>query len=571
MGKNLQTLRNNVFSGLKKKTSEKYLPGKKTLPPEVREFVKKGLKGYPIVKYDLIKNNDTIVEPIFSGFGEIILYGHNSQIHRWGTGLDEIDFFRQERKIKNSKKKKVTIGVRRTNFSKLDKIVSFIRKSRNTKGTMLPKFSITPLENLGIRFQKYLSDIREIVKNEKIILKITDEKLFEVFDTVHRKSKVSGFEEKEMLLALGPVCKEVFTGPRNILIDLMGKCNLDCVYCRKFSPWNKDYWIGQSPELFDKIDFDIVKNVINDAKELKTETIILVGGAEPTMHPRFKEIIEMITKKEMDYTLSTNGSLLNIYAKDILNSSCKEVCISLSFSSDKSWRAIHPNSGINLKKKIEKNVRILSDMKKKSKNKRTNIKGLYVITKTNYTEIIDMVYHAKKIGVDSIWFQLVHLEKFSREKLFLSPEEMKTVRTLLGKARDVASKEKIEFRSFIDFEIEHYDEKKGDWSDKGLLHTGCYVLWIFSFIGIRGDVFSCCATTPVAILPKTGIGLKEIWYGDAYARYRNDGLIMHKENPVTLYGQTLYNNYCNSCDNHDQNTTMINSTLKYDLSRFVER
>ena len=64
---------------------------------------------------------------------------------------------------------------------------------------------------------------------------------------------------------------------------------------------------------------------------------------------------------------------------------------------------------------------------------------------------------------------------------------------------------------------------------------------------------------------------RTFWYSDVYRRYRNDGLIMHKENPVDMYGKPLYDKFCDSCDNHDQNITMIDWLKKYDLLRFVER
>jgi len=81
----------------------------------------------------------------------------------------------------------------------------------------------------------------------------------------------------------------------------------------------------------------------------------------------------------------------------------------------------------------------------------------------------------------------------------------------------------------------------------------------------------CCGARMIGLLEKDGSGLKDVWLSDAYTRYRNDGLIMHKENPLTLYGRLLYDDYCDSCDNHDQNTMMVDAALNYDLLRFVER
>jgi hypothetical protein len=81
----------------------------------------------------------------------------------------------------------------------------------------------------------------------------------------------------------------------------------------------------------------------------------------------------------------------------------------------------------------------------------------------------------------------------------------------------------------------------------------------------------CCGAKIVGILDKQGKGFKKLWFSDVYRRYRNDGLIMHRENPLTIYGQPLYNKYCDSCDNHDQNVMMIDLIKKYGLENFIQR
>jgi hypothetical protein len=81
----------------------------------------------------------------------------------------------------------------------------------------------------------------------------------------------------------------------------------------------------------------------------------------------------------------------------------------------------------------------------------------------------------------------------------------------------------------------------------------------------------CCGAKTVGILNEQGKGFKELWYSDIYRRYRNDALVMHTENPLTLYGEPLYGKYCDSCDNHDQNTMMIDLLHKFGLFSYVDR
>jgi len=81
----------------------------------------------------------------------------------------------------------------------------------------------------------------------------------------------------------------------------------------------------------------------------------------------------------------------------------------------------------------------------------------------------------------------------------------------------------------------------------------------------------CCGARTIDILSREGKGFRDIWFSDIYKRYRNDGLIMHRENPLTIYGKPLYDSYCESCDNHDQNVRMMKLVRDYQLDAFIER
>ncbi|NOZ64167.1 MAG: radical SAM protein [Caldiserica bacterium] len=564
-----------------------YKPGKVILPPEIREMTSAGIQEYPdLIKYEEYKHLDVIGKyedpeerklpsSLSLEIPCIYLCGDTSEVHRWGVELDENDFFKQVDKLKKLSSQKATyhtvVGVRRTNFHRLHKIYGLIEKARGSKKSSFPEFAIKPIGRIKERFYKYLREINAKVKQEGIEFRIVDPRLEELLTVMEECQARGDFQEKDFLLALGPVCKDVFTGPRYILFDLAGRCNLDCVYCRRFSPWNKKYWEGKHPELFGFLDFATVENVLSEAKEMDLEAVLLVGGGEPTLHPDFLRIINLIKDMGLKFNFSTNGVLLDLYNKYLIEGACTSVTVSLSFASEESFRIIRPRVKPSLLRRIEKNVQELRELKRAHKLSLPQIVALYAICKYNYREIINMALHAKMLGADSVWYQLVHLEDFSRDKLYLTREEMNEVKHLLKKAKVLCESIGLGFHSFIEFELEHYNEEKGDWSREGLLHQGCFVGWHFAFIHLRREVFMCCGAKTVGILDKKGRGLKDLWFSDIYRRYRNDGLIMHRENPLTIYGNPLYEAYCDSCDNHDQNMMMIELLKRYNLFDFVER
>lgn len=564
-----------------------YKPGKIILPPEIREITSSILEEYPdLIKYQEHKHLDVIGS--FDNLENrklpysypkdipcIYLCGDTSEVHRWGVDLDENDFFKQVNKLKELSSQQAiyhtVIGVRRTNFHRLHRIYNVIRKNRKQEEIESPPFDIKPLKGIKERFYRYLKETNEKTKKEGIEFRVVDYQLDILLDVIEKDTAKANFNENKFLRALGPVCKDVFVGPVYILLDLAGCCNLDCVYCRRFSPWNKKYWEGRHPESFGFLDFEVIKNVLFEAKEMGTETVLLVGGGEPTLHPKFLEIMNVIKELGMNFNFSTNGVLLDLYNKHLMNGSCGTITVSLSFASKKSFKMIRPYSNPEVMQRIKNGVRELVNLKKEYQTSLPYIIALYALCKYNYKEIINMAKHAKELGANTIWYQLVHLENFSRDRLYMDKKDMESVRRLLREAGELCKKIGLDFHSFIDFEMAHYDARKGDWSKGGLLSQGCFVGWHFVFIHLRREVFMCCGAKTIGILDKQGKGLKDLWFSDVYRRYRNDGLIMHKENPLTIYGSPLYEAYCDSCDNHDQNIMMINLIRGYGLEKFVER
>jgi MoaA/NifB/PqqE/SkfB family radical SAM enzyme len=563
-----------------------YKPGRVILPPEIRDTISSEIKDYPaLIKYEQHKKLDVIGKYVDSEERKyyshpadipcVYLCGDNSEVHRWGVELEENDFFKQVDKLRELSAQKAiyhtVVGVKRTNLHRLHKIYNLVRRKRGQQEIEFSLFNIKPLTDIRERFYKYLREINEKTKQEGIEFRILDSQLDELLSAIEEQAGKADFNENNFLRVLGTVCKDVFIGPRNILLDISGFCNLDCIYCRRFSFWNKEYWGGTNLDLRRFLDLEVIKNVLFEAKEMGTETVLLVGGGEPTLHPDFLKIISFIEELGMTYNFSTNGVLLDLYNKHLIDCGCKDVTVSLSFSSKASFKQIRPNSNFKDMRRIEKGVQQLANLRRQQQATSPSITALYAICKYNYKEITKMAIHAKRLGADKIWYQLVHLEGFSRENLYMDREDMGNVRGLLRKAEELCKQIGLDFCSFIDFEIKHYDDRKGDWSKGGLLRQGCFVGWHFTFVHLRKEVFMCCGAKTIGILDGKGRGLRDLWFSDVYRRYRNDGLIMHRENPLTIYGQLLYNAYCDSCDNHDQNKMMINMLQENRLDKFVER
>lgn len=91
-----------------------------------------------------------------------------------------------------------------------------------------------------------------------------------------------------------------------ISIEILQRCPNRCIYCSSHS----------NPQATHLIPFEIIKNVIDDAKSLGCKTVCLSGG-EPFLHPQILNIISYIAKQQLTCYVYTSG----IYMKDEVYSS----------------------------------------------------------------------------------------------------------------------------------------------------------------------------------------------------------------------------------------------------------
>lgn len=91
-----------------------------------------------------------------------------------------------------------------------------------------------------------------------------------------------------------------------ISIEILQRCPNRCIYCSSHS----------NPQATHIIPFEIIKNVIDDAKSLGCKTVCLSGG-EPFLHPQILNIISYIAKQQLICYVYTSG----IYMKNEVYSS----------------------------------------------------------------------------------------------------------------------------------------------------------------------------------------------------------------------------------------------------------
>ena len=82
-------------------------------------------------------------------------------------------------------------------------------------------------------------------------------------------------------------------------------CNLACRHC-----WITPTFVDGEPSSGDCLDVDLLRRAVAEAKPLGLSRGKLTGG-EPTLHPQFVEIVDMLTAEGLGMDMETNGTLID--------------------------------------------------------------------------------------------------------------------------------------------------------------------------------------------------------------------------------------------------------------------
>jgi len=101
---------------------------------------------------------------------------------------------------------------------------------------------------------------------------------------------------------------------RAFYLYMSNSCNLACRHC-----WITPRYVDGQPDPGDVIDVEALRDAVREAKPMGLGSAKLTGG-EPMLHPRFIEIVDMLTAEGLGLNMETNGTLLTAdvarYLKD---------------------------------------------------------------------------------------------------------------------------------------------------------------------------------------------------------------------------------------------------------------
>jgi MoaA/NifB/PqqE/SkfB family radical SAM enzyme len=181
--------------------------------------------------------------------------------------------------------------------------------------------------------------------------------------------------------------------PVHVQLIISDFCNQDCSFCAyRTSGYTTNQMFGEdgnnNPKRF--IPTEKVREILDDCRDMGVKAIQLTGGGEPTAHPDFADILEMIHARGLDLSLVTNGVALKDSHIHLLERA-KWVRVSIDAGTAHTYAAIRrvPESMFfkawgNIGRLVRLNGPIV---------------GVgFVVTRDNWNEVVEAAYHAKDVG-----------------------------------------------------------------------------------------------------------------------------------------------------------------------------
>ncbi len=204
----------------------------------------------------------------------------------------------------------------------------------------------------------------------------------------------------------------------SVQVEVSTHCQLNCLMCPK-SIFRKD-WV------YEHMDLDTFRNV--PFKLFKYAH--LQGWGEPLLNPNIIEMIEIAKREGCSVGITTNGVLLQEFAKDLANAGIDLVAVSIASPKPEEHRKIR---GCNLYEILE-GVRLIS------KYGIPKIVVTTIMMKDTVKNLPELIKIARDYGVgDVIANNLDYIPSEDLEKLkVFSNEEDKEVTKILEDAKNVA-------------------------------------------------------------------------------------------------------------------------------------
>ena len=285
--------------------------------------------------------------------------------------------------------------------------------------------------------------------------------------------------------------------PRRLVFELTNACNLNCIMCGRNAADFK-------PTVFDMDVFRSFEPLMDIVEE-----VTLMGWGEPTIHPDFIEMLEIINKHSARKYFCSNGMNLKKIKNAIFDYNVDVFAVSLDGATDETNSRIRRGSKID---QITEDLKDIVRIKKERGLKYPWINFVFCAMRSNIRELPDLVRLAAEIGIEEV--KVVYLTVFGDD---LMNESLWGQEELVKEVFEEAIRVGDELGILL--KLPHYvgEDVAGD-----KLHKDCFVSWRDFFLGSDGYVRPCMSTPIHFFEYDKDKDFMEMWNAHEYQKYISD-------------------------------------------------
>ena len=326
-----------------------------------------------------------------------------------------------------------------------------------------------------------------------MILRAKTKNLFSGKELTEKQQNNSNKNMEE--LEVGKTILESY--PRRLVFELTNACNLNCIMCGRNAADFK-------PTVFDMDVFRSFEPLMDIVEE-----VTLMGWGEPTIHPNFIEMLEIINKHSARKYFCSNGMNLKKIKNAIFDYNVDVFAVSLDGATDETNSRIRRGSKID---QITEDLKDIVRIKKERGLKYPWINFVFCAMRSNIRELPDLVRLAAEIGIEEV--KVVYLTVFGDD---LMNESLWGQEELVKEAFEEAIHVGDELGILL--KLPHYvgEDVAGD-----KLHKDCFVSWRDFFLGSDGYVRPCMSTPIHFFEYDKDKDFMEMWNEPEYQKYRSD-------------------------------------------------
>lgn len=192
---------------------------------------------------------------------------------------------------------------------------------------------------------------------------------------------------------------------QRLSFELTNACNLDCIHCLRDNSAQKRH-----------IPIEIVEKTVRQAKSYNIRIVIFTGG-EPTVHPQFEDMVDLVVGEDLPFCFATNGILSGKIETVLKDERRLEFLEGLSVSLDGATEEI--NDRIRGKGAFKKSLETIH----MCIGAGVPVTLKFSVNTINEHEVEDFVMMASELGVSSVELSQMHPTRELVEAGYMIPPD----------------------------------------------------------------------------------------------------------------------------------------------------